>query len=123
MTKPKQYQNTTELDSRHRTTMTEHTIELNRISSAIEAEQQDDSSVVAIKSCELEISCKRGYYPLACLGHVTVTRSQANLLFDYYYDDLQHIARWLTMLKRPKDMLRKEYQMFKNKATRYSIQD
>ena len=101
--------------------MTEHTIELNHISSAIEAEQQDDLSVMAIKSYELEISCKREYYPLACLGHMTITRSQANLLFDYYYNDLQCIARWLTMLKRPKDMLQKEYQTFKNKATRYSI--
>ena len=101
--------------------MTKHTIELNRISSAIKAEQQDDLSVVAIKSYKLEISCDRGYYPLACLGHMTIIRSQANPLFDYYYDDLQHIARWLTMLKRPKDMLQKEYQTFKNKATRYNV--
>src|ERR1700721_660074 len=76
VTKPKQYQNTTKLDSRHRTTMTEHTIELNYISSAIKAEQQDDLSVVANKSHKLEISCERGYYPLVRLGHVTITRSQ-----------------------------------------------
>ena len=70
----------------------------------IEAEQRDDSSVVPIESRDLEISRKRGYYPLARLGHVT--RSQTNPLFDYYYNKSQHIARWLTTLKRPIDMSR-----------------
>ena len=87
-----------------RTTAKEYIIKINHIGSAIEAEQRDDLSVIAIKSRDLGISCKRGYYPLARLGHVT--RSQTNPLFDYYYNKLQHIARWLTTLKRPIDMSR-----------------
>jgi hypothetical protein len=114
-----QRQSTTKLNYKPRTAAEEHTIEINRIGSAIEAEQRDDSSVVAIESCDLGISCERGYYPLARLCHVT--RSQANPLFDYYYNKSQHIARWLTTLKRPIDMSQQEYQTFKNKATRYSV--
>jgi hypothetical protein len=107
------------LNYKPRTTAEEHTIKINHIGSAIEAEQQDDLSVIAIESRDLEISRERGYYPLARLGHMT--RSQTNPLFDYYYNKSQHIARWLTTLKRPIDMSRQEYQTFKNKATRYSI--
>ncbi len=53
------------------------------------------------------------------LNHVT--GSQTNPLFDYYTNKSQHIARWLTTLKRHIDMSQQEYQTFKNKAIRYSI--
>ena len=109
------------MNYRHRAAILGRTIRIGRMGTTIEAEQRDDSSVVAIESRDSGISRKRGYYPLARLCHMT--RSQANLLFDYYYDKSQHIARWLTTLKRPIDMSQQEYQTFKNKAIRYSIWD
>ena len=113
-----QWQHTTELSYEHRTTIGEHAIEVKRIGSTIESEQWEDLNV-AIESSDLA-AMDRVY---ACLGHMTITWYQANRLFDYYQDNPQCIARWLTMLKRPKYMSQKEYQTFKNKATRYSIQD
>ncbi len=120
MTRPDlQHQNTPELNYRHRAAIPGRTIRISRMGTTIKAEQRDDSSVVLIESRDSEISRKRGYYPLARLGRVT--GSQTNPLFDYYYDESQHIARRLTTLKRPIDMSQQEYQTFKNKAIRYSI--
>jgi hypothetical protein len=98
-----QHQNTPELNYRHRAAILGRTIRVGRIGATIKAEQRDDSSVVPIESRDSEISRERGYYPLAHLCHLT--RSQANLLFDYYYNKSQCIARWLTTLKRSIDML------------------
>ena len=47
-----QWQHTTELSCKHKTTIREHTIKVNCIGSAIKSEQQDDLNV-AIKSCDL----------------------------------------------------------------------
>ena len=120
MTRPDlQHQNTLELNYRHRAAILGHTIRVGRMGTTIGSERQDNSNA-AIKSRDLAANqdnvLDRVYTRLCHM-----TGSHINPLLDYYYNDSQRIARWLTTLKKPKDMSQKEYQTFKNKATRYSI--
>ena len=72
MTRPDlQHQNTLELNYGHRAAILGRTIRIGCMGTTIEAEQQDDSSVVPIESRDSEISRERGYYPLARLCHMT----------------------------------------------------
>jgi hypothetical protein len=120
MTRPDlQHQNTLELNYEHRTAILRRTIRVGRMGATIGLKRQDNSNA-AFESRDLAANqdnvLDRVY---SRLSHVT--RSQTNPLFDYYYNKSQHIARWLTTLKRPIDMSRQEYQTFKNKAIRYSV--
>ena len=44
-------------------------------------------------------------------------------LDDEYSRESQRIAKWLTTLRKPQGMSRKEYRAFKTKATKYSVRD
>jgi hypothetical protein len=122
MTRPDlQHQNTPELNYEHGTAIPRRTIGVGRVGTTIGSKRQDNSNA-AFESRDLAANqdnvLDRVY---SRLGHVT--GSQTNPLFDYYHDESQRIARWLTTLKRPMDMSRQEYRTFKNKATRFSVRD
>ncbi len=52
---------------------------------------------------------------------ISLAYKEKNLLPNYYLKESQKIARFIITLKRPKDIIRKDFYKFKNKAISYSV--